>query len=150
MTRVDFYVLPPGDERQRLTFACRLTEKAYRQGLNVYLRADDPATARQLDQLLWTFRQGSFIPHVVLDDTDAPENFPVLIGDRPNAPPSTGLIVNLAREVPERCGEARLAEIVGNDQASRLAGRTRYRHYKNLGLEPDTHTLTAWPASGDH
>ena len=151
MTRVDFYILPPGDERQRLVFACRLSEKAYRQGLKVYVRAGDEATAHQLDQLLWTFRQGSFVPHVLLEDREAEENPPVLIGIRPVAPQAADLIVNLARELPEEYQRlSRVAEVVGHDEPSRLAGRARYRHYKNEGLEPETHTLTVWPSGGEN
>lgn len=150
MTRVDFYVLPPGDERQRLVFACRLSEKAYRQGLRIYLRTGDEATAHQLDQLLWTFRQGSFVPHALLEGSEAAECPPVLIGVRPIAPEATGLIINLAHELPEEYRrQSRVAELVAHDEPSRLAGRARYRHYKNEGLAPETHTLTTWPSVGE-
>lgn len=151
MTRVDFYVLPPGDERQRLVFACRLSEKAYRQGLKVYLRAGDEATARQLDQLLWTFRQGSFVPHALREESEAAETPPVLIGIKPVAPEATDLIVNLAPELPqEYLRHPRVAELIGHDESSRIAGRARFRHYKNQGLEPETHTLATWPSSGEN
>lgn len=151
MTRVDFYILPPGDERQRLVFACSLSEKAYRQGLKVYLRAGDDTTARQLDQLLWTFRQGSFVPHAVLEKTDAAENFPVLIGTGPAAPKTTSLTINLAPEfLEEGPNHPRVAELIGHDESSRIAGRARFRRYRELGLSPETHTLTSWPAGGEH
>lgn len=150
MTRVDFYILPPGDERQRLIFACRLCEKAYRQGLTVYLRAGDETTAHQFDQLLWTFRQGSFVPHALLEDGDAADNPPVLIGVGPVAPQTTGLIINLAPEPPEECPrQVRVAEVVGHDESSRLAGRARFRRYREWGLSPETHTLNRWPAGGE-
>jgi DNA polymerase-3 subunit chi len=150
MTRVDFYVLPPGDERQRLVFACRLSEKAYRQGLTVYLRTSEEATARQLDQLLWSFRQGSFVPHALLEESDAAKNPPVLIGVKPIAPDATGLVINIGGEPAEEClRQARVAELVGHDEPSRMAGRARFRHYKALGLSPETHTLSVWPTSGE-
>jgi DNA polymerase-3 subunit chi len=183
MTRVDFYILPPGDERQRLVFACRLTEKAYRQGLTVYLRAGDETTASQLDQLLWTFRQGSFVPHARAEERDtadksagepictaqppagwrtepAPDSIrgmcgnekpPVLVGVAPNAPETTGLMINLAKEPPEQYQRlARLAELVGQDESSRQAGRERYRHYREQNLTLEIHPLTTWPSGGDN
>ncbi|MCR3873061.1 DNA polymerase III subunit chi, partial [Pseudomonas aeruginosa] len=43
MTRVDFYVIPSADPWARLQVACRLAEKAWRQGMQVYLHCADEA-----------------------------------------------------------------------------------------------------------
>lgn len=56
MTRVDFYVLPVSEPHGRLSFACRLAEKAWLGGHKVYLHGEDDAAARSLDELLWSFR----------------------------------------------------------------------------------------------
>ncbi len=69
--RVDFYVLKSAGARQRWTFACRLTEKAYLQDLNIVLVSDTLADAQALDELLWTFNERSFIPHRVCLDEQA-------------------------------------------------------------------------------
>lgn len=61
--RVDFYVLAGPKPAARLRFACRLAEKAYRLDHRVHLQTGSAAEAEQLDELLWTFRQGSFVPH---------------------------------------------------------------------------------------
>ena len=66
MTKVDFYLLGEGaDSRERI--ACRLAEKAWRLGNRVYVLAPDQAAAQALDELLWTFSQGSFVPHAVCE-----------------------------------------------------------------------------------
>ena len=81
MTRVDFYVLPDTADGARLEFACRIAEKAYTQAHRVYVHAASAAEAARLDELLWTFRDTSFVPHALagagISAADAP---PVLIG----------------------------------------------------------------------
>ncbi len=74
MARVDFYVLQRADERSRHTLACKLAEKAYRLDNSVYIHAKTHQDAEHLNELLWTFRDGSFVPHAlsgVDDDTAA-------------------------------------------------------------------------------
>ena len=63
MTKVDFYVLGTSGDRARQHFACRLAEKAYRLDNTIHIRTIDQRAAEQLDELLWTFRDGSFVPH---------------------------------------------------------------------------------------
>lgn len=42
---------------------CRWVERFYDQGRRVQVLAGSSAAAQNLDHLLWTFAQGSFIPH---------------------------------------------------------------------------------------
>ena len=64
-TKVDFYTLGEPDRRARLVTACRLAEKAYDQGLRVAVRTASAAETAEFDELLWTFADRSFVPHVV-------------------------------------------------------------------------------------
>ena len=66
MTRVSFYLLNSQDVQSRQQFACRLAEKAVRQGNKVMIATGNEAESRELDQLLWSFRPESFVPHVIL------------------------------------------------------------------------------------
>ena len=63
MARIDFYVLAQTDERARQLLACKLAEKAWRLENSVYIHTKNAADAERLDELLWTFRDGSFVPH---------------------------------------------------------------------------------------
>lgn len=63
MTEVDFYVLDATDEDAVLRTACRVAQKAWEQGLRVYILADTDEDAARIDDLLWTFQQDSFVPH---------------------------------------------------------------------------------------
>lgn len=141
MTKVDFYLLPAGGDSTEM-FACRLAEKAYRLGHKVYLLAPDPPAARELDELLWTFSQGSFVPHAVSNGATPADDPPVLIGHEEPPPNLSEVLVNLAAEVPPWFGRfARVAELVGPDDAAKTRGRERYRFYRERGYPLDTHTL---------
>lgn len=68
MTRVDFYVLSDGGDQYRAVFACRLAEKALGHGMGIYIHTDGAAETGRIDQLLWTFRDGSFLPHLTVEE----------------------------------------------------------------------------------
>jgi DNA polymerase-3 subunit chi len=63
MTEVDFYVLGDADADAALRTACDITQKAWSEGLHVYLLSTCDEEASRMDNLLWTFRQDSFVPH---------------------------------------------------------------------------------------
>jgi DNA polymerase-3 subunit chi len=145
MPRVDFYVLEGTDDRARLTYACRLIEKAYLQDLTVYVRLASPADANAFDTLLWTFSDRSFVPHGVIDaeaDTPAPPpGTPVWIGT--DAAPAASLLVNLSPELPTALAQyERIAEFVDADPTRRDAGRRRFAASREAGLTPDTHRIS--------
>jgi DNA polymerase-3 subunit chi len=138
--RVDFYVLDSCDEDARLRFACRLSEKAWNLSHRVHALAPDTETAEGLDQLMWTFRAGSFVPHVIDDKATNPDT-PVTIGCDPGDCRGE-LLINLTSGIPP-CIERfeRIAEIVDGNEASRRAGRERFSLYRAQGYEPQTHKI---------
>jgi len=140
--RVDFYVVEEGQADAAMRVACRLAEKAWRQGHEVWLRAPSDDAVRFLDDLLWTFRQESFVPHQTVDDPQAPAPAPVLIAGPEVVPGSVDVLINLAEDLPafHRCC-ARIAEIVGPGPSARAAGRERYRGYREAGAELQSHKL---------
>lgn len=138
MTKVSFYVLPETGQREQ--FACRLAEKAYKQGLAVHLQASDAANAALLDELLWTFRDGSFVPHALISAAD--ESTPVIIATNEAPLADSGLMINLSTDTnPHFSRFDRLAEIIDSASDSRDAGRARYKFYKDRGYELETHKL---------
>ncbi len=118
--------------------------------MQVYLHAAGDSDARTLDQLLWTFSQGSFIPHRVVDTSHKPPfDEPVLIGRHDSAEASESevqvdrswdLMINLAPVVPEFFSRYdRVAEVIDGDPARREKGRDRFRFYRDRGYELKTH-----------
>jgi len=140
MTRVDFYLLG-GKEDHRERFACRLAEKAWRLGHRVYLLTADAPAAGEMDDLLWTFSQGSFVPHGRLGaDDDAGQ--PVLIGHAEPPAVFRDVLISLAAEVPDWIGRfERVAEIVGTTDQDKQTARERFRHYRERGYPLETHQL---------
>ena len=141
MTRVDFYLLGAGHE-DRGPLACRLAEKIWKLGHRVYLNAPDAASAHDLDELLWVFSQGSFVPHGVHAGDHAGDEHPVLIGHTEPPPDWSDVLINLAPEVPEWFSRfTRVAEVVGPTDDDKTRGRDRYRFYRERGYPLETHNL---------
>jgi len=143
VTRVDFYVLGQDSDQARLVLACRIAEKAMLRDQRVFIHSD-PADARRLDELLWTFSQGSFVPHRVVAGADAaaaPE--PVLIGTGEcPAAEHWEVLINLADEVPEFFSRyERVVEPVDANPVRRQASRERYKFYRDRGYPLSTHQL---------
>lgn len=137
MTQVDFYILAAGDCAR---FACRLTEKAFRAGYRVHINSATSEQAEQLDNLLWSFRPGSFIPHRRCGLGD--DEVPVLIGCGSEPETETDLLINLAGETPPFFSRfQRLAEIVDPDPQCRELGRQRYRFYQERGYPLAHHRI---------
>lgn len=141
MARVDFYVLKTAGEIERRRFACRLTEKAYRLDNAVRILAPDPESVRQIDELLWTWRDGSFVPHEVLASGRTAEAPVTICCDESDAA-DVDLLINLSDSLPPDAGAfPRIAEIVTSDDDQRLKGRRRFASYRDQGHELETHKL---------
>lgn len=142
MTRVDFYVLERIDERSRHTLACKLAEKAYRLEHTVYIHTKTRQDAERLNELLWTFRDGSFVPHGLSAASDDTASSPVLIGWEPDDVESCDLLINLCDEIPAFAESfPRVAELVTADENCRLMSRKRFAEYRDKGHAIETHKL---------
>jgi len=144
MPRVDFYILSDPLPQARLKIACRIVEKAYEAGQKIYVQTAVEADSRAIDDLLWTFSDGSFIPHEIAGSAGAShERIVALIGTGP-VPDARyrQLIVNLSDALPPD-GEAaeRIVEIVAADAPCKGLARERFRVYRDRGCALDTHNL---------
>lgn len=137
MTEIDFYILSAQQPEQRLDFACRLIEKAYRSRCKILVQLDDQAQAKAFDELLWSYRENSFLPHCILDEntTLENENCPVFIAyDEQKKPPHFDVLVNLASEIPSTFARYKRAlEVVIQQDDVLKATRDHYRFYKERG-----------------
>ena len=140
--RIDFYLVrEPAADAGEVT-ACRIAEKAWSRGHRVHVHTDSPDSARRLDDLLWTWRDESFVPHSRCEGDETEGGSPVTIGWRKVPEFADDLLLNLDVRVPEGFARfSRIAEIVDGREASIAAGRERYRRYREHGCEPSTHRL---------
>lgn len=141
MTRVDFYLLSDASERAREFAACKLAGKAFRLGHQVYLLTGSPEQAQALDDLLWTFSAGSFIPHGLQSEPMDPVP-PVIIGTQAPPPEFADVLISLAPAVPDCFSRfQRVAEIVSGADPDKERARERFRFYRDRGYPLETHHL---------
>jgi DNA polymerase-3 subunit chi len=142
MPDVNFYILPSNSEHGRLNFACKLAEKAYRSGNKVYMLTENEMQKKKLNELLWTFRAGSFVPHQEFSENSPDETNKVLIGSAEAPENWQQTIINLSSQCPENPElSERILEILDNDESVKNAGRKRYRHYQQSGFKIITYKM---------
>ncbi|MEW6353369.1 MAG: DNA polymerase III subunit chi [Pseudomonadota bacterium] len=146
MTRIDFYILPE-NAADRFLFTCRLADKIYNKGHRLYIHTESQDHAVQLDELLWTFSQGNFLPHGICH-TCLDADLPIHIGYHAEPPMSdadvggVNVLINLSSAVPLFFSRfARVAEIVGGDADVRQSARERFRFYRDRGYTLESHTI---------
>jgi DNA polymerase-3 subunit chi len=140
--RVDFYVSEEAGDSARLRLACRVTEKAYLARQRVVVYSDDAALLPRFDELLWTFGDGSFVPHDIVTTDGAPGEAPVALTTGPLPEGHADVLVNLASTVPPFFDRfARVAEFLDGRPEVRSAGRERFKVYRAKSIEPQTHNV---------
>ena len=134
MVEVSFYHLQAEPLERALP---RLLEKVHERGMRALVRLRSSALLEQLDQALWTFRPGSFLPHSKSEDENA-EQQPVLLtlDSDQNANQSTVLVLLEDSEAADledydRC----LYMFDGNDNTSLTAARARWKQLKAEGAQ---------------
>lgn len=141
MPKIDFYVIESSHSADRLQMACRLTEKAYKNKHRIYIHANHQAEAHQLDELLWTYREESFLPHNLLGEGPDPAP-PIQIGFELKPPQHRDILLNLNDTVPEfYTAFSRILELVTNEANVQALARERYRFYRSAGHDIKTHKL---------
>ena len=140
MPQVDFYILDRDADDARLSVACRIAEKAMQGDMRVFVRATDAREASRLDEMLWTFSQGSFVPHRIGTGTAVE---PVLISAaEPDVDAQFDVLINLAPTMPVAIDRyTRIAELVDANDERRQLGRERFRQYRDSGCNLESHRL---------
>ena len=142
LPRVDFYLSAEAGEGARLRLACRVAEKAYLANQKVVCYSDDGALLPWLDELLWTFGDGSFVPHDTVVKPGDPCEAPVALTTGPLPESHADVLINLAGSVPPFFEKfARVAEFLDARPEVRSAGRERYKAYRARQIEPQTHNV---------
>ncbi len=142
MAEVSFYILPSESTQERYEFACKLIEKTYRNGCFCYVLTDNAEQSQKIDDLLWTFRAGSFIPHQIYTGELPTLDKVILIGslDVPELWQKT--VINLSSYCPKQFDSIeRILEILDNSDATKELGRDRYRNYQQSGILITTHKI---------
>jgi DNA polymerase III subunit chi len=104
----------------------------------------EAADLKKLDELLWAFSSTDFLPHCFIDDEAATET-PIVLTDDFASPalsnlPHADVMIHLGMRMPQDVAALvarfpRIVEVVTVNEAERLAGRERYKAYRDLGHE---------------
>ncbi|PIE00693.1 MAG: DNA polymerase III subunit chi [Thiothrix nivea] len=140
MTRISFYVGKSNALQARFRLACKVLEKAQMQALNTYIHLDSAASCQQLDTLIWTYHDLSFIPHTLAPHRE--DGVRVQLGYDHEPMADCDLLINLSNEIPEFFARfVRMAEIIDQEADILHAGRKRYQFYRDRGYNLDYYQL---------
>jgi DNA polymerase-3 subunit chi len=135
-SKVDFYILEASGQKS-LVFACALLEKAYANAESAFVYTGSATESEQMDNLLWTYRDDSFLPHAIYQST---ESFspPILISHEKPVN-SHDILLNLSQQLPAfYLSYQRIIEIVPADPTVQALARERYRQYRDAGCDLNT------------
>jgi DNA polymerase-3 subunit chi len=121
----------------KLSFACRLLRKKFREGNRVAVFGPAPLLTR-LDQALWAEPPLEFVPHQRLrcgEPMPADSALtPIWLLEAAVPALQCDSAINLGSEdVAALASHDRVAEIVSLDEADRAQGQLRWKHYKTQG-----------------
>lgn len=139
--RVDFYLLSSDQSDAKWLVACRLLEKAYSKGHRVFVYCNNIQEAEHLDELLWTFRDDSFIPHNLQGEGPEPPP-PIQIGYDKEPRGFNDILLNLSNDIPTFHSKfKRVMELVINVETEKELSRLHYKEYRAKGFDLHTHNI---------
>ena len=151
MARVTFYLLQQQSSKAVQHFTCRLTDKAWRSGMPVHIHTNNEEHCQALDQLLWEWREDSFLPHDIInrENADKAENpAPITLGHNDPGKIEGALLINLSSSIPDFYRNfARTCEIVDQSPEPVKILREKFRAYKADDVKPETHDIAAETAA---
>ncbi|MBD3224436.1 MAG: hypothetical protein GF313_06890 [Caldithrix sp.] len=115
---------------------CDIAEKFYELGNSILIYVEAHNQAYHLDQLLWTWKQESFVPHLyVQDDVSQPEE-PVIISTQNPQSYNCDVLILHDPAKPETLADFRqiidFAELYNKDKHQ--ASRIRFKEARDSGL----------------
>lgn len=145
MKQVDFYLISNLITDAKYKLASRLANKLLRLDQSALIITDDDHSTLELDRVMWSFSDTSFLAHERLDSQEF--NSKIQIGDASLASPKLlernyNVLINISSEIPIFNHHfERIAEIVDFDDTSKNAARVRYKRYQTEGFEIKTHKI---------
>ncbi len=133
MTDVGFYHLDRSPLERALP---KLLEKVLDAGKRAVVMAGSEERVDALNAVLWTYEQGSFLPHGSAADGDAAEQ-PIWLTAEDENPNGAEILVLTDGAVSERVGdyERCLEMFDGKDEAAVAAARKRWAAYRESGYD---------------
>ena len=131
-----FYILDSDDDINYCT--CKIIKKFYEEGKKILVSSKNSILIDDLNKLLWTFEQLSFIPHSTSKDYDS--FTPVLLTETGYKNDSIikkdyNIFINLDDEVKTDYHDYEIVvELVSGNEYRKNLSRDKYLYYKNNKL----------------
>ena len=139
--KIDFYLVSEKNSAKYIQFVCKLVDKIYHLDLRIYIHTKSMDDAVILDDRLWTFNQGSFLPHTICENT-AIQDTPIIIGYLDQLVGKFDVLINLSESVPGFFEQfSRIAEVVDSSENNKKLARDRFRFYQHHSYKIDTHHI---------
>ncbi|MEC9206013.1 MAG: DNA polymerase III subunit chi [Pseudomonadota bacterium] len=137
-----FYILEESNEFNKTV--CQIIKNFYKIKSRIILTSQDNQLIQDLNDLLWTFEQISFIPHSTYENFN--ELTPVFLCNKDSLPSTFNLsffdtLFNLGQEIPsDYQNYEKIVEFVLPKEDSKIKSREHYLFYKknNFSINHET------------
>ena len=132
-----FYILNKAEDLK--ISVCKIIKEYYKKKYKIFISSRSNDLVNELNNLLWTFEQISFIPHCTTKNYD--KNSPILLSGKDSFPKTVNLKeydvwLNLDDEVEENYTDFEIIlEIVSQNEKQRILSRKRYLNYQKNNFE---------------
>lgn len=139
MTKVEFFFNVP----DKLAKAAELSEKAVAKGRQLMIFTQDAVMSEQVRQQLWQLSETSFLPSAGPDDIES-QHVSIIVDADGKRLLQDDILINLQSDYPPFFSRFRyLVELVGLEEADKVAARVRYKFYRDRGYQVKTTDVAA-------
>ncbi len=135
MTQALFYLMSSDNDLDRLKYACLLAEKSYRKNKSVFIHSENNQQSHEIDKLLWSVRDNSFIPHQI-HDSQSPRVAPITISHQKSAKQQQQVVINLSTGLTVNADTQWVLEVVHQRSDIKTLSRANWRQYQQQGITP--------------
>jgi DNA polymerase-3 subunit chi len=132
-----FYILNKAEDLK--ISVCKIIKEYYKKKYKIFVSSRSNDLVNELNNLLWTFEQISFIPHCTTKNYD--KNSPILLSGEDSFPETINLKkydvwLNLNDGMEENYTDFEIIlEIVSQNEEDRVLSRKRYLNYQKNNFE---------------
>jgi DNA polymerase-3 subunit chi len=120
----------------KLKYICDISEILFNSGEHLLIHSKDEKNSKNLDSLLWTWKEESFIPHVISTSANLIHDEPVIISDQLYPGKEEWSLILLDPCPPDSISYYKniidFAEVY--DESKKIQSRERYKQFKDNGI----------------
>jgi DNA polymerase-3 subunit chi len=132
-----FYILNKAEDLK--ISVCKIIKEYYKKKYKIFVSSRSNDLVNELNNLLWTFEQISFIPHCTTKNYD--KDSPILLSGKDSFPKTINLEeydvwLNLDDDMEENYTDFEIIlEVVSQNEEERILSRKKYLNYQKNNFE---------------